>query len=825
MTCLNPNTFSFLINGVVTCSVLPQRGLRQGDPLSPYLFLICSQGLSRLLQYDESIGHLKGLAISRRAATISHLLFVDDSLLFCQANDRSCGAIKHALDIYYRASGQLLNEYKSGISFSPNTSENPKHSFTQILGMPIKWAWVKSGDSNTKFFHQKANTIRNGNKINSLMDSNGITRTSHSDICNIIEDYFQNIYTSNGIDNVALDQVLPTVPYSITTDINHSLVQPYTSKDVFSAFSSMKDDSSPGLDGMSVMFFTNYWHIVGHLVTTAVLEVLNEGADPSAFNQTLITLIPKVKKPTSMAQLRPISLCNVLYNLVSKAIVLRLKPFLSMVISESQSAFLQSRPITNNVSVAFKLLHSLKHLKRGREGYAAITLDMMNGSTHGHIIPSRGIRQGDPLSPYLFIICAEGLSRLLQHEEHTGNLQGIQISRGAPAISYLFFADNSLVLSRANRRSALAIRRSLDYYCRASGQCLNAEKDKKVLFGEIKEKLWNSLSAWQEALFSIGGKEVLLKAVSQSIPTYAMSCFRLSKSLINQIETMCNKFWWGSNSSSSGINWKTWNALTHSKVEGGMGFKSFVHFNQALLAKQAWMIFSNPNSLLSRILKPRAKKVWDASDFGVQDLLTDTITLKEFLLHMSSSWPSIRFEQFATVLWSIWTERNKERHGTKPKPHDVILYFSLSYLEEFKAVDPISKTSGFGAVLRNSNGDAVAVMATPYRGCFSPQVMEALALMHSLQWLRELQLPVHLIETDSLLVVKGVLSSQELTSDFHCLLNNINRLVSNFPGAQVSHVYRSANTVAHLLAKFALSMDTKCSWLEEMPQPLMPFVF
>uniref|UniRef100_A0A803PHL9 RNase H type-1 domain-containing protein n=1 Tax=Cannabis sativa TaxID=3483 RepID=A0A803PHL9_CANSA len=170
------------------------------------------------------------------------------------------------------------------------------------------------------------------------------------------------------------------------------------------------------------------------------------------------------------------------------------------------------------------------------------------------------------------------------------------------------------------------------------------------------------------------------------------------------------------------------------------------------------------------------------------------MNLKEFLLHVSHIWSSLHLEQFATILWSIWTERNKERHGTKPKPREVILYYAISYLEEFHVarnfclvvssnlagesqteyaqdatwlnpptsrlklntdvvVNAANQTSGFGAILRNSAGKIVAAMSAPFRGCFSPVVMEALALMHSLQWLIDLQLPVHLIETDSLLIV------------------------------------------------------------------------
>ncbi|XP_060959375.1 uncharacterized protein LOC133030598 [Cannabis sativa] len=165
----------------------------------------------------------------------------------------------------------------------------------------------------------------------------------------------------------------------------------------------------------------------------------------------------------------------------------------------------------------------------------------------------------------------------------------------------------------------------------------------------------------------------------------------------------------------------------------------------------------------------------------------ESITHALFFCHrLKRVWRSSSFhlvEQFAKILWSIWNERNKEKHGSKPKPHDVLLYFAISYLEEFHVAQvakpsvvissaptlaPVSKniprlnppsrrmklntdaainkfnnTSGFGAILSNNNGDTIAVMSMPFKGNFRPKVMEAMALLYSLQWLKDLHLHVH----------------------------------------------------------------------------------
>ncbi|XP_030510222.2 uncharacterized protein LOC115724971 [Cannabis sativa] len=251
----------------------------------------------------------------------------------------------------------------------------------------------------------------------------------------------------------------------------------------------------------------------------------------------------------------------------------------------------------------------------------------INQQVLGHIKPSRGIRQGDPLSPYLFLLCSEGLSTLIhlktqQPQPHRHSL-GIKISRRAPAISYLFFADDSLLFSPASPEAGTTIKTILTDYSSAFGQMVNFTKSalffspnttneiknnvatilgipvrdsfdkylglpqtfgrtKKEAFNYIRDRVLSHLNKWNSKIFSKGGKEVLLKSVVQAIPSYVMACFKLPASFHYKLESMMARFWCGGTEHNRKIHWKQWSFLCRSKFHGGLGFCSMKAFNQAI---------------------------------------------------------------------------------------------------------------------------------------------------------------------------------------------------------------------------------------------------
>lgn len=142
------------------------------------------------------------------------------------------------------------------------------------------------------------------------------------------------------------------------------------------ALRQMHPTKAPGRDGFSALFYQRFCHVVGNDVTQFVLGILNGEVSPTSINQTLLVLIPNVKKPMHASQLRPISLCNVIFKLVTKTIANRLKTILPDIVSESQSAFVPDRLITDNALVSFECFHYMKKKAAGNQGMLALKLDI-----------------------------------------------------------------------------------------------------------------------------------------------------------------------------------------------------------------------------------------------------------------------------------------------------------------------------------------------------------------------------------------------------------------------------------------------------------------
>lgn len=233
-------------------------------------------------------------------------------------------------------------------------------------------------------------------------------------------------------------------------------------------------------------------------------------------NHIFLALIPKTIGASKVDQFRPIALCNVSFKIITKIIASRLRRVLEKIVAPTQSAFIPNRNISDNTILNHELMFYLNS-RKGKKGYMALKIDMakaydkvewsllhcilnlhgfapslsnlilncvstssfsvlVNGTAHGYFHVNRGIRQGDPLSPALFTIYFDVLSRLLTQAEAEGRIHGIKVSRTSPPISHLMYADDLTIYCKATTEEAQEVINCLNKFCKWSGQTINLSK-------------------------------------------------------------------------------------------------------------------------------------------------------------------------------------------------------------------------------------------------------------------------------------------------------------------------------------------------------------
>eukprot|EP00253_Pinus_taeda_P021027 PITA_21027 len=374
--------------------------------------------------------------------------------------------------------------------------------------------WLKEGERNTKFFHRTTVQRRMHNKIPFIQNQEGVKVEEHEKIEEILLNHFQQVHQEQAMDRQrAIGKITSNIPKLVTEEHNELLMSPIQAQEVDKAMTQLKEGKAPGPDGFTTKFFHVFWDLIKEEVWQVVEESRALRWLLPSLNSTFITLIPKVENSITPYKFRPIALYNVLYKVISKVIANRLKPLLPMLISPEQSSYVEGRHIMDGIILTHEIIHSLKQSKQAgmllklnlskafdklsrsyiqhmlkafgfcstwiRWIMSLITSShfslLVNGFPSHPFKPSKGIRQGDPLSPFLFVIMAKGLGTHIKQALQSNQLRGISI-HNSPASSHQQFVDDTMLYGYSSAQEASRLKSLLNDFSEASGTHVNNSK-------------------------------------------------------------------------------------------------------------------------------------------------------------------------------------------------------------------------------------------------------------------------------------------------------------------------------------------------------------
>ncbi|KAL0292059.1 UNVERIFIED_CONTAM: Transposon TX1 uncharacterized protein [Sesamum radiatum] len=390
-----------------------------------------------------------------------------------------------------------------------------------MLRQRAKLQWLKGGDQCSRIFFRRVATRRANKRVFQISDDDGNEQTESNVINSIFVEFFQGLLGGDRTDRaIDLRYLRPWARHILTEDEARAIIRPVTTEEVKIAFFDIEEDKAPGPDGFSSGFFKAAWPVVGEEVSSAIIDFFKKGRLLKQLNATLLTLIPKVRTPHSVAEFRPISCCNVIYKVITKILVSRIRESLDLLISPSQNAFVPGRLISDNVLLAQELFSGYNQCRLPprcalkvdlRKAYDTVEWDFLiatlqlfgfpatfirwieecvtsahysvvvNGGVHGFFAGARGLRQGDPMSPYLFVLVMEVLHMILQQLiEQDGEFRYHWRCQDLKLFQ-LSFADDLILLCKADVRSVNLFSRGLDLFASLSGLHTNPQKSQLII--------------------------------------------------------------------------------------------------------------------------------------------------------------------------------------------------------------------------------------------------------------------------------------------------------------------------------------------------------